>query len=122
MESESIIDYTIRAERNAIDALKQGITSIRTVGDDSFVDVAWKRAFDAGVMVGPRLTVCTRGIPITGGHGHGTLGAVEVDDPDEMYKVVRENLRGRADQIKLMVAGGLMTEGETMQESQLLTG
>jgi imidazolonepropionase-like amidohydrolase len=120
LETESIGDYTIRAGRNAMDALRAGITGIRVVGESSFVDVAWKRAFEAGVMVGPRLFVCTRGISITGGHGHGTLGALEVDGPWEMRKAVRENLKHGADQIKLMVTGGIMTEGETMQESQFL--
>jgi imidazolonepropionase-like amidohydrolase len=120
LETEAIGDYTIRAGRNAMDALRAGITGIRVVGESSFVDVAWKRAFEAGVMVGPRLFVCTRGISITGGHGHGTLGALEVDGPWEMRKAVRENLKHGADQIKLMVTGGIMTEGETMQESQFL--
>lgn len=120
LETEPIGDYTIRAGRNAIDALKAGITGIRVVGESSFVDVAWKRAFEKGVMVGPRLYVCTRGISITGGHGHGTLGALEVDGPWEMRKAVRENLKHGADQIKLMVTGGIMTEGETMEESQFL--
>ena len=120
LETEAIGDYTIRAGRNAMDALHAGITGIRVVGESSFVDVAWKRAFEAGVMVGPRLFVCTRGISISGGHGHGTLGALEVDGPWEMRKAVRENLKHGADQIKLMVTGGIMTEGETMQESQFL--
>ena len=120
LETEPIGDYTIRAGRNAMDALRAGITGIRVVGESSFVDVAWKRAFGAGVMVGPRLFVCTRGISITGGHGHGTLGALEVDGPWEMRKAVRENLKHGADQIKLMVTGGIMTEGESMEESQFM--
>jgi len=120
LETESINDYCIRAGRTAMDALRAGITGIRTVGDDSFVDVAWRNAFDRGVMMGPRLTVCTRGISITGGHGWGTIGAVEVDGPMEMRKMVRENLKYGADQIKLMVTGGVMTEGEGMEESQFL--
>ena len=28
-------------------------TDIRVAGDGDFMDVAWKRAFDAGVFVGP---------------------------------------------------------------------
>jgi imidazolonepropionase-like amidohydrolase len=55
---------------------------------------------------------------ITGGHGHGTLGALEVDGPFEIRKAVREQLKKGADQIKLMVTGGVMTEGEGMEESQ----
>lgn len=120
LETEALTDYTIRAGRVAMDALRAGITGIRCVGEDGYVDVAWKRAFDKGVMQGPRLCVCTKGISITGGHGHGTLGALEVDGPWEMRKAVRENLKNGADQIKLMVTGGIMTRGETMEESQFM--
>jgi len=120
MLTESINDYSIRAGRNAMDALRWGITGVRVVGEDSFTDVAWKQAFNTGVMMGPRLFVCTRGISITGGHGHGTIGALEVDGPMEMRKAVRDNIKHGADQIKLMVTGGIMTEGEGMEESQFL--
>lgn len=120
LETEGLIDYAIRAGRNAMDALRSGITGIRTVGEDGFVDVAWKRAFEQGLMVGPRLFVATKGISITGGHGHGTLGALEVDGPFEMRKAVRDNLKNGADLIKLMVTGGVMTAGESMAESQFL--
>jgi len=120
LETESPIDYAIRAGRNAMDALRAGITGIRVLGEDHYADVAWKWAFDAGVFVGPRLFVCGRAMCITGGHGHGTLGSVEVDGPYEMRKAVREQLKHGADQIKLMVTGGVMTAGEGMQESQFL--
>jgi len=120
LETESPIDYAIRAGRNAMDALRAGITGIRILGEDHYADVAWKRAFDAGVFVGPRLFVCGKAMCITGGHGHGTLGSVEVDGPYEMRKAVREQLKHGADQIKLMVTGGVMTAGEGMQESQFL--
>ncbi len=120
LETESAIDYAIRAGRNAIDAIRAGVTGIRVLGEDHFADVAWKRAFDSGVFVGPRLFVCGRAISITGGHGYGTLGAVEVDGPYEMRKAVREQLKHGADQIKLIVTGGAMTAGEGMQDSQLL--
>ncbi len=119
LETESIVDYIIRAGRNAIEALKAGITGIRTVGDAAFADVAWKRAFETGIMVGPRLYVATRAISVTGGHGHGTLGALEADGPDEMRRAVQDNLDHGADLIKLMVTGGIMNEGESLDESQL---
>jgi imidazolonepropionase-like amidohydrolase len=120
LETESPIDYAIRAGRNAMDAVRAGITGIRIVGEDHYADFAWKRAFDAGVFVGPRIFACGRAMSITGGHGHGTLGALEVDGPFEMRKAVREQLKQGADQIKLMVTGGVMTEGEGMEESQFL--
>ena len=118
--NEPIIDYAIRAGRNAKDALRAGVTGLRVVGEDAFADLAWRDAFDAGVFVGPRLTVCGKALLVTGGHGHGSLGAIEVDGPYEMRKAVRENLKHGVDQIKLMVTGGVMTAGEGMQESQLL--
>jgi imidazolonepropionase-like amidohydrolase len=120
LETESPIDYAIRAGRNAMDAVRAGITGIRIVGEDHYADFAWKRAFDAGVFVGPRIFACGRAMSITGGHGHGTLGALEVDGPFEIRKAVREQLKQGADQIKLMVTGGVMTEGEGMEESQFL--
>jgi len=120
LETESPIDYAIRAGRNAMDALRAGFTGIRVVGEDHYADFAWKRAFDRGVFVGPRIFACGRALSITGGHGHGTLGAVEVDGPYEMRKAVREQLKHGADQIKLMVTGGVMTAGEGMEESQFL--
>jgi imidazolonepropionase-like amidohydrolase len=117
---ESAIDRAIWAGRNAIDALRVGITGIRVAGECDFIDVAWKRAFDAGVFVGPRLFVCGKYICATGGHGWDGPNAVEVDGPYEMRKVVREQLKHGADQIKLAVTGGILTAGESIQESQFL--
>ena len=119
IETETVADYTIRAGRNCIDALRRGITGIRTMGDRALVDVAWKRAFGSGLMVGPRLFVCGGYICATGGHGHELPIAVEVDGPYEMRKAVRDQLKHGVDQIKLAVTGGVMTAGESMQESQL---
>jgi len=72
LSSESVIDEAIRAGRNLVDALRAGVTGIRAVGEDAFIDVAWKQAFDAGVFVGPRLFVCGKAIYVTGG-GEDTI-------------------------------------------------
>src|SRR4029079_5866613 len=58
MLTESIADYTIRSGRNVMDALRAGFTGVRTMGDRDFIDVAWKRAFNSGLLVGPRMFVC----------------------------------------------------------------
>ena len=116
---ESTADRTIRAGRNAMDALRVGITGIRVVGEQDYIDLAWKRAFDTGVFVGPRLFVCGNAMIATGGHGHGLAFCLEVDGPYEMRKAVREQLKHGVDQIKLCVTGGVATAGETMDESQL---
>jgi imidazolonepropionase-like amidohydrolase len=120
---ETTLDRAIRAGRNAMDALRVGVTGIRAVGGPDYIDVAWKRAFDDNVFVGPRLFVCGKAISITGGHGHsGGLNA-EVDGPYEVRKAVREQLKHGADQIKLMVTGGhteMIAGTGTYRESQLL--
>jgi len=120
IKSESPIDAAIRAGRNAIDALRVGITGMRVLGDRDYIDVAWKRAFEANVFVGPRLVVAGKYICATGGHGWSAPLAVEVDGPYEMRKTVREQLKQGADWIKLAVTGGISTAGESMGESQFL--
>jgi imidazolonepropionase-like amidohydrolase len=105
--SESAIDRAIRCGRNAMDALRFGITSIRVVEERDFIDVAWKRAFAAGVFVGPRVFACGENVS----HSNG---------PYEMRKAVRRNLKHGVDQIKLCITGGVATEEESLQESQLL--
>jgi imidazolonepropionase-like amidohydrolase len=120
---ETTLDRAIRAGRNAMDALKVGVTGIRVVGESDHIDVAWKQAFDERVFVGPRLFVCCKAISITGGHGYsGGLNA-EVDGPYEVRRAVREQLKHGADQIKLMVTGGhteMIAGTGTYRESQLL--
>jgi imidazolonepropionase-like amidohydrolase len=45
LETETLPEYTIRAGKNAIDGLKKGITSLRIVGEDGDVCLAWKKMF-----------------------------------------------------------------------------
>ena len=119
LETETIAEYTIRAGKNTIDGLIKGITSIRIVGEDGDVCLAWKKMFKKKGFLGPDIYTARRAISATGGHGHGTLGAYEIDGPYEMRKAVRENISKGADLIKIMVSGGIMTEHEGMQDSQL---
>ena len=120
LDTESAIDCAIRGGRQAMDALRAGVTGIRVLGDREFIDLAWKRAFDAGVFIGPRIYGCGQYICATGGHGWDGPNAMEVDGPYEMRKVVREQLKHEADGIKLAVTGGIGTAGESMYESQFL--
>jgi imidazolonepropionase-like amidohydrolase len=114
-DSESAIECAIRAGRDAIDALRVGVTGLRVVGQRDYIDIAWREAFNAGVFVGPRLFVC--GIPI--GWNDGRSG------PYEVRKAVREQLKHGVDQIKLGISGGhgdMIATGvaESMQISHLL--
>ena len=105
MSTESPIARTIRAGRNAMDALRLGTTGIRVVGEPGFIDIAWKRAFDAGVFAGPRIFACG-----------DAIGAGMVSGPYEMRKAVREQLKHGADQIKLMMPGLFLDEVKAATE------
>ncbi len=105
---ESAVENAIRAGRDAMDALRVGVTGLRVVGQRDGVDIAWRDAFNAGVFVGPRMFVCGESISATGGHGDlfrdDPFG--RADGPYEMRKAVRERLKHGVDQIKLCVSGG----------------
>lgn len=112
-------DRTVRCGRAAMDALQYGITNVRVVGEADYVDVAWKKAFASGMFTGPRLFVCGRALIATGGHGWHSGGSVEVDGPAEVRKAAREQMKRGADQVKLMITGGVASATETMYESQM---
>ena len=65
---ESVADRTIRSGRNVMDALRAGFTGLRVVGERDGIDLAWKRAFDMGVMAGPNIYTCGTSIIATGVH------------------------------------------------------
>jgi imidazolonepropionase-like amidohydrolase len=120
MSRESPIARAIRFGRNAMDALRAGITGIRVVGEPHFIDVEWRDAFNAGVLIGPRLFVCGNVISVRGGNGRDTLSG-----PYEIRKAVREQLNHGVDQIKLSLTGGhgnMIATGdpESMRECHFL--
>jgi imidazolonepropionase-like amidohydrolase len=49
---------------------ESGITGMRCAGAHDFMDVAWKRAFDSGQHLGPRLFASGHFLTTTGGHFH----------------------------------------------------
>ena len=67
---EPVAERTIRAGRNAMDALHCGITSMRSLGEDGFIDVAWRRAFEQGVHTGPTIRASGNPLIAPGGHAH----------------------------------------------------
>ena len=104
---ENAYDATIRAGRNAMDALRAGFTSLRVVGESDYIDVAWRNAFDDAVFVGPQ--IYASGPPITAVGGHGTepdmngVAVVQAADVDDIRQSVDEHADRGVDLIKLMV-------------------
>ncbi len=85
-----------------------GIIGLRCAGTHSFMDVAWKRAFDSGQFVGPRLFASGHFLTTTGGHFLTTGHALECDGPYGFVKAIREQIKNGVDHIKLNLSGGIM--------------
>jgi imidazolonepropionase-like amidohydrolase len=96
-----------RIARNARAALQAGVTLCRTTGEMGHLDIAFKRAVDTGLAVGPRMVCAGRGITPTGGHGSDSPWYVEADGPDAFRQRAREELKSGADHLKLMVTMGI---------------
>jgi len=92
--------------KNAQTALNAGLTTLRTVGDFNYYDVAIRDEIEAGKFLGPRLLVSGKGICVTG--GHGWFISYVVDNPWDGRKAVRNILRHGADLIKILSTGGVM--------------
>ncbi len=115
---ETDMALTVRAYRNALDALEAGVTFLRTVGDARHVDFELKKAFNNGQLKGPRLACAGLAVIITGGHGFSGGFAVETDGPEGFRSAVRAQLRAGADHIKLCITGGIAGEHEGIRDSQ----
>lgn len=93
----------LRAIPNMRKDLLSGVTTMRVVGEEHFLDIDIRDAVNAGRIPGPRLRVATR--PIAARHGHGTALTAS-DGPEEIRRHIRENLAAGADLIKFFATGG----------------
>lgn len=87
---------------------ESGITGFRCAGAHHFMDVAWKRAFDSGQHVGPRLFASGHFLTTTGGHFLTSGHALECDGPYGFVRAIREQMKNGVDHIKLNLSGGIM--------------
>jgi len=103
---EDVVPATIRAGRNAMDALKWGFTGLRMVGERDYLDIAWRDAFDAGVFVGPRIYAAGKVVvPYEGEEGEGWPVEIFTDGPDEFRTAHEENIARGLDFYKIFAPG-----------------
>ncbi|GAA2612869.1 amidohydrolase family protein [Actinomadura fulvescens] len=99
--------------------LDNGFTTVRDLGcfPPEPVNLELRQAVDSGLIPGPRLIVAPRIISGRGGHGDQTsdtsgceceVGAL-ADGSDQIIRLVREQVRLRADWIKFAATGGFAT-------------
>jgi imidazolonepropionase-like amidohydrolase len=102
-------ELTLQYAANAHEALTQaGVTAVRTAGTPHLIDVALKRAFDAGRLVGPRIFAGGWFLTTTAGHALATGFARPIDGADAFVAAIREQIQGGVDHIKLNLTGGII--------------
>jgi len=105
----SLVDQVTLFGRRLMDALTEaGITSVRCAGAHDFIDVAWKRAFESGPYIGPRVFASGYFLTTTAGHFLHSGHALECDGPYGFVKAIREQIKNGVDHIKLNLSGGIM--------------
>jgi imidazolonepropionase-like amidohydrolase len=110
--------------------LDRGFTSVRDTGGAEW---GLKQAVQEGALVGPRLFISGRPLSQTGGHGDQRLRTEPVlacacsglglmtliaDGVDGVRQAAREELRQGADQIKIMVSGGVISPYDPLESVQ----
>jgi len=108
---------TIESIKNCKKYIETGVTFVRDVGGEDYIDIDIRDAIRNGDIVGPEMLVSGKCICMTG--GHGWTGGRQADGPDECRKAAREQLRAGADVIKVMATGGVMTKGVEPGSPQL---
>ena len=122
---------TTKAAAAARRMLMRGFTTVRDAGG---CDHGFKAAIDDGLVDGPRAFIAGMPISQTGGHADfrrrtqasfecsccSGLAAMSriADGVPEMLKAVRDELRKGADQIKLMVSGGVASQSDPLESLQ----
>ena len=93
--------------------LASGVTTVRSVGDPGFSDIAVRDQINSGKFEGPRLIASGCGITVP--NGHARLFAKTATNEEDARALVREHYEKGADQIKLFITGGVFdaeVEGE----------
>jgi imidazolonepropionase-like amidohydrolase len=99
LADESIHAKVVRAGINAMDGLRHGFTSVRSAGEEDYIDVAWQQIFDQGFLTGPRVFATGEAVSPTAGHrGYVADGS---DGVAEIRKAVRSRIQNGVTAIKI---------------------
>ncbi len=126
---------TARAARLMRGMIDRGFTTVRDTGG---ADWGIKVAVEDGLLPGPRLYISGRAIGPTGGHSDPrrrtdgeppcrcsnamVFTLALADGADEVRRAVREQMRQGADQIKIMMSGGVASPYDPLDSLQYSPG
>jgi imidazolonepropionase-like amidohydrolase len=105
----------MRAARNALLDLQEGVTTVRDLASKQRTNLVVKKAINEGMIVGPRVVACGQPIAMTGGHGWDLC--IEADGVDQVRKAARQLLKDGADLIKIMASGGYVEPDKDLPTS-----
>jgi imidazolonepropionase-like amidohydrolase len=109
-------ERSLHLAANALRCARGGVTTLRDLAADS-IQLAVGRAFDAGILTGPRLLSHGQ-VGMTAGHGdlfvppHYPHRPPTADSPDECRKLVRTWARAGASGVKIYTSGGVLSMGD----------
>lgn len=127
-ETETLVTYKALKDLKA--GLKGGVTYIRGCGSPYDVDVKLNNIRKDFPFEGPEIRPAGMPISILGGHSDRVLGAPMYDhgtpnyshlvnSADDVRKAVREQFKKGAKNIKLMATGGIMSQGDQIDDTEL---
>jgi imidazolonepropionase-like amidohydrolase len=114
---ETPTETLIKSSQMARQTLEAGITTVRDVGSRDHSIFALKRAIDKGLTVGPRIVGAGLAICMIGGHAR-FIGQ-EVEGIEQVREVVRAQIAGGAQVIKVIASGGVLTPGTSPDQAQM---
>src|SRR5467141_141470 len=97
------------ARKGAMRTLEAGVTTVRDLGADQYMDIAMRDLINHGEMIGPRMFVCGYGLYITNTPykpGINLPAGGIADGVPEVLKVVRQQVAAGADVIKMYASTG----------------
>ena len=131
LESVPLTLLTAQASTLMRGMIDRGFTTVRDTGG---ADWGIKTAVESGLIAGPRLFISGRAIGPTGGHSDsrrrtdqgapcGCCNAMVycmaiADGADEVRRLVREQMRQGADQVKIMCSGGVASPYDPLDSLQ----
>ena len=120
--------YFYKGAQNLRKTINAGVTTVRDAG---LADIGVKMAVEQGLIVGPRMIISVMPLSITGGHfdfmrdsgfdlkvSYPGLPESLCDGVEEVRKRVREIIRSKAEFIKVMVTGGVMSSNDGPKDVQ----
>ena len=117
IENETPAETLLKAARSAQHTLEAGVTTVRDVGSRDHSIFALKQAIDKGLTPGPRIIGAGLVICMIGGHAR-FIGQ-EVAGPEQVRKVVQEQIEAGAEVIKVIASGGVLTPGTSPDQAQM---